>query len=93
MLGLFAPLKQLEEEAYRCEPVELDKQQAASEAVAHGAGAHLPPAEEFIDILLEVRNRARAAKDWETGDYIRSRLEELGIKIEDRRDGGVRWKT
>jgi cysteinyl-tRNA synthetase len=93
VLGLFAPLKQLEEEAYHCEPVELDKQQAASDAVAHGAGAHLPPAEEFIDLLLEVRNRARAAKDWETGDYIRSRLEELGIKIEDRRDGGVRWKT
>jgi cysteinyl-tRNA synthetase len=91
VLGLFAPLKETEEDAYQREAGD-GKKPAAPDALGHGAGVQLPAAEELIDLLVEIRTRARAAKDWETGDYIRSRLEEKGIKIEDRRDG-VRWKA
>jgi cysteinyl-tRNA synthetase len=63
-----------------------------SEQVTHGRLDRLPPAHELIDLLVEVRQKARGRKDWETADYIRSRLEDLGIKIEDRRDG-PRWKV
>ena len=40
-----------------------------------------------IDMILEVRQRAKAAKDWTTSDLIRDRLAALGIRIKDRKDG------
>ncbi len=40
-----------------------------------------------IDMILEVRQRAKAAKDWTTSDSIRDRLAALGIRIKDRKDG------
>ncbi|WP_027356982.1 cysteine--tRNA ligase [Desulfofundulus thermocisternus] len=57
-------------------------------------GRHVPGGgleEPLIELLLEVRQRARAKKDWATADYIRDRLKELGIILEDT-PGGVRWK-
>ncbi|MGB9802766.1 cysteine--tRNA ligase [Desulfofundulus sp.] len=47
--------------------------------------------EALLDLLLEVRQQARARKDWATADHIRDRLKELGIILEDT-PGGVRWK-
>ncbi|AEG16636.1 cysteinyl-tRNA synthetase [Desulfofundulus kuznetsovii DSM 6115] len=47
--------------------------------------------EALIELLLEVRQQARAKKDWATADRIRDRLKELGIILEDT-PGGVRWK-
>ena len=43
-----------------------------------------------IDGLLEVRDRARAGRDWATSDAIRHDLAELGIVVEDTADGS-RW--
>ncbi|MHB1404787.1 MAG: cysteine--tRNA ligase [Desulfitobacteriaceae bacterium] len=43
-----------------------------------------------MDILLQVRARARQQKDWATSDYIRDALKEAGIVIEDTPQG-VRW--
>lgn len=45
----------------------------------------------FIDLLIEVRTLLREAKQWELSDTIRDRLEELGITIEDTRDGTA-WR-
>ncbi|MDK1018516.1 MAG: cysteine--tRNA ligase [Actinomycetota bacterium] len=43
-----------------------------------------------VDDLLELRDRARQSKEWETADAIRDALIELHITIEDTADG-ARW--
>ena len=43
-----------------------------------------------MDVLLELRSRARSAKNWAAADLIRDRCKADGIVIEDTRDG-VRW--
>ncbi len=91
VFGLFSPLDEAGVRAYGLAAAEGEAREAAEPAARPGR-AHLPPAEELIDLLVELRSRARAARDWESADYIRARLEEKGIKLEDRRDG-VRWKT
>jgi len=52
-----------------------------------------PPldAEPFIEVLIEIRNELRQAKQWQLADIIRSRLAELGIALEDTPKGTV-WK-
>jgi cysteinyl-tRNA synthetase len=44
-------------------------------------------ADKFIALLVEVRNEARKQKIWAMSDLIRDRLKELGVAIEDARDG------
>lgn len=41
----------------------------------------------FLDIALEVRQRARAARDFELGDLVRDRLADAGIEVRDTPDG------
>lgn len=43
-----------------------------------------------VDLLLEVRNNAKAAKDWATSDLIRDKLKDLGFDIKDTKNG-VEW--
>lgn len=45
----------------------------------------------LLDLIIEIRQTARAAKDWATADKIRDRLGEIGFDIEDSPQG-VRWK-
>ena len=45
----------------------------------------------LIDLLVEVRARARQAKQYDLADFIRSQLSELGIALEDTRQGTV-WR-
>jgi cysteinyl-tRNA synthetase len=45
----------------------------------------------LVELLIELRQEARAKKDWGTADGIRDRLKEIGIIIEDT-PHGVRWK-
>ncbi len=40
-----------------------------------------------VDMLLDLRAKAKAAKDWETSDSIRNNLSELGFEIKDTKDG------
>ncbi len=40
-----------------------------------------------IDLLLEIRANAKAAKDWNTSDLIRDKLAALGFKIKDTKNG------
>lgn len=42
---------------------------------------------EAIAILIELRNQARAAKDFATSDLIRDQLQAAGIQLKDGKDG------
>jgi cysteinyl-tRNA synthetase len=47
--------------------------------------------DELINLLLEVREKARKKKDWNTADNIRKELDEIGFEIQDTSDGPV-WR-
>jgi cysteinyl-tRNA synthetase len=54
-------------------------------------GADAEREDGLVRLLIDLRNQARANKDWATGDTIRNRLKELGVVLEDRTDGTI-WK-
>lgn len=56
-------------------------------AQSAGDQQSLKPFEGAVDMLLEMRKKAKADKDWATSDMIRNRLTELGFNIKDTRDG------
>jgi len=47
--------------------------------------------ENIINLLLEIREKARKIKDWETSDNIRNELEKIGYEIQDTNDGPI-WR-
>lgn len=47
---------------------------------------------ELIEQQVQLRNKARARKDFASADQIRKALAEKGIILEDRPDGTTRWK-
>ena len=47
--------------------------------------------DDLMKLMIEIRKGARERKDWATADTIRDGLVELGIKLEDTRDGTI-WK-
>ena len=42
---------------------------------------------EVVTMLLNIRQEAKAKKDWATSDHIRDELTKLGITVKDRKDG------
>jgi cysteinyl-tRNA synthetase len=46
--------------------------------------------EELVDSMLELREQAREREDYETSDFIRDRLGDLGFEVEDT-DRGALW--
>jgi cysteinyl-tRNA synthetase len=48
--------------------------------------------ENLIKVLVDTRQKARAEKMWELADYIRNRLKELEIVLEDTKDGATVWR-
>lgn len=50
-----------------------------------------PEETKLVDLLIEVRSRARLAKQYDLADFIRSQLSELGVALEDTR-GGTVWR-
>jgi cysteinyl-tRNA synthetase len=48
-------------------------------------------ADKFIDLLVEVRSEVRKQKLWALSDQIRDKLTELGVTIEDTKDG-TNWR-
>jgi cysteinyl-tRNA synthetase len=48
-------------------------------------------ADEFINLLVEVRSEVRRQKLWALSDQIRDKLKELGVTIEDSKDG-TKWR-
>jgi cysteinyl-tRNA synthetase len=47
--------------------------------------------EQALQVLIDERDNARAAKDYARSDMIRTKLREIGIILEDKAEG-VRWK-
>lgn len=45
------------------------------------------PADDFVNLLMEVRAEVRQAKLWQLSDLIRDRLAELGVQVEDSKAG------
>lgn len=48
-------------------------------------------AKPFVDLLVEVRNDLRAAKQWALSDKVRDRLKDLGVQLEDSKEGTT-WR-
>jgi cysteinyl-tRNA synthetase len=48
-------------------------------------------ADKFINLLIEVRSEARKQKQWALSDLIRDRLKELGVTLEDGKEG-TNWQ-
>jgi len=48
-------------------------------------------ADAYVDLLVEIRTKLRAAKQWALSDEIRDRLKDLGVALEDSPQGTV-WK-
>ena len=47
-------------------------------------------ADPFIDLVVELRNELRAEKKYQWADRLRDRLVDLGVVIEDGKEG-TRW--
>ena len=54
------------------------------EEAAGGAGEVI---DGLMQMVLEQRAAAKAAKDWTTSDHIRDALKALGIQVKDTKDG------
>jgi cysteinyl-tRNA synthetase len=48
-------------------------------------------ADKYIELLVEVRSEVRKQKLWSLSDLIRDRLKDLGVTIEDSKEG-VKWR-
>jgi cysteinyl-tRNA synthetase len=61
--------------------------------LAADAGGKAQAAAPFIDLLIEVRRELRQQKLWALSDLVRDRLAELGVVLEDSKEGtGWRYK-
>ena len=61
---------------------------------ADNAGSNDAREEAFgkvVDMVLDLRAKAKAAKDWATSDRIRDELAAAGFEVKDTKDG-VTWK-
>lgn len=47
---------------------------------------------QLIELLIKIRAKARADKNWELADWVRNELKNLGIILEDRKDGTTIWR-
>jgi cysteinyl-tRNA synthetase len=47
---------------------------------------------QVVDAMLELRQAARAKKDYPTSDLIRNQLTKLGINVMDTTGGGTAWE-
>ena len=56
------------------------------------AGINIEPYQKAVDLLLDIRKKAKDAKDWATSDLIRNRLAEFGFDVKDTKDG-FEWKV
>ena len=46
--------------------------------------------EKLIQILIDIRQKARENKNWELSDYIRDKLKEMNIILQDFKEG-TKW--
>ena len=57
------------------------------EPVAKAGGADEGLVVKLMELVIEIRARARAGKDFATADLVRNKLTEAGVVLEDRADG------
>ncbi len=62
------------------------------EASASAGESDMRPYREAVDLLMEIRAEAKAAKNWATSDLIRNRLAEIGFDVKDTKTG-VEWSV
>ena len=77
------------------ERADLDSKKAAITALAIELGLSSGDAATTLDLLIDEREKARNAKDYAKSDLIRSKLQAIGITLEDKRkdkESGPRWK-
>jgi len=60
-------------------------------AATGGSAAREEAFGKVVDMVLELRSKAKAAKDWATSDQIRDALADAGFEVKDTKDGAV-WK-
>jgi cysteinyl-tRNA synthetase len=48
--------------------------------------------DQAVEVLIEQRRVAKAAKNWAEADRVRDQLKAMGIVLEDRKDGTVGWR-
>ena len=58
----------------------------------YGEEESVQPLSPFVELLAEIRQELRNAKQWELADRIRDRLQALGISLEDGADR-TKWRT
>jgi cysteinyl-tRNA synthetase len=58
----------------------------------HLEAAVAPTAGPLVDYLIEVRKHLRDDKQWADADWLRARLEDLGVVLEDKPEGTA-WKA
>ena len=47
----------------------------------------MKPFEEAVELLLKMRAKAKASKDWATADALRDKMSEIGFNVKDTKDG------
>jgi cysteinyl-tRNA synthetase len=72
-------------------PAPASAQTEPAVAVTSGGGGESPTRAELIELLLEVRQKAREGKNFDLSDRIRDGLADLGVRVEDVKDG-FRWR-
>ncbi len=60
-------------------------------AASGGSAAREEAFGKVVDMVLDLRSKAKAAKDWATSDQIRDALADAGFEVKDTKDGAV-WK-
>jgi len=73
------------------EEISLDSEKIGAVAKEMGIEEKLGP-EELLEKLIELRNSAREKKDYGKSDRIRDKLKEIGIILEDKKEGGSGWR-
>ncbi len=74
------------------EEVSLDSKKEQIETVAKEFGVKGKSPEKLLEKLIELRNSARDKKDYDTSDRIRDKIKEIGIVLEDKKEGGSGWR-
>ncbi len=58
-----------------------------SSEAAEGDGNKMKPFEDAVELLLEMRSKAKASKDWATADALRDKMSEIGFNVKDTKEG------
>jgi len=58
-----------------------------SSEAAEGDGNKMKPFEDAVELLLEMRAKAKASKDWATADALRDKISEIGFNVKDTKEG------